>query len=94
MPKVWYGSAWFSLSFLIWQIEIEWNALASDKRNVWSQFRRVLVFSRASDADFGIGPIRRDLNPMAASGVSPMRRARRFPTIRETLLSGRLNPAA
>jgi DNA-binding MarR family transcriptional regulator len=65
-------------------------AQAADMRNVENQFGRVLVLSRASDADFGTGPIRPDRTPKAAWRVSPPRRARRFPTISEPRLSRRL----
>jgi|GEM_PF-219763 len=65
-------------------------AQVTDMRNVGSQFRRVLVFSRASDADFGIGPICRYRKPDAALGILPPERARRFPTIPAARLSGRL----
>ncbi|BAN26005.1 hypothetical protein BRPE64_BCDS13440 [Caballeronia insecticola] len=50
--------------------------------NLESQFDRVLVFSRAADADFGTGPIGRERTPGAALRESVQRVARRFPTRR------------
>jgi DNA-binding MarR family transcriptional regulator len=55
-------------------------AQAADMRNVESQFRRVLVFSRAPDEDFGTGRIRRYRMTGAAWQLSPPARARRFTT--------------